>query len=607
MKLYLKNFKCFEEAEFIFEQGITLIEGPSGSGKSTIFDALRFVMWGSRDTDIIKFGSKKCEVILEYKSYKILRTKNPNFLKVSFEGVEIQDPQKFMEIHFSKYVTNFLSLTFQKQIQILENLISSDLDIELLKTNIKNIISEGNKKYSILISAIDTLEQTIKKIPAFEKDLKEPEKMDLGKLSLLKKEESKIILNRNLIEHYKSELTRVEPINEQITEDYSEIINDLIVKMERIKKNKIKISNMKILENDVDLLNTINEEINDTMVISLENKNIRKKINMLLSKCSRKYNIEKIEEIKQEHEAKYKAKYNCPNCHVDLDLIDQQLVLVNKDFGFLNQIKELKEQQREEKDLKFLEKRKEELLKSIQYRKEINVLKNEILDEKETKDQLEIYSKKQENFKKFKELTKKLSEINKPDNLEEIQREISLLENYQKNLEIWKQNEQVRNMFSECQAELFSKKNEAKNVSHLLKQLEEVKNNVEISQQKSFEGIISELNKHVNFFCEKFFEENIFVKFSGKKHLDIFYKGHEYKLSQFSTGELARLNLAVDLSLYKICGTTTPLMLDEVSSNLDSETSTKIFKIIQQNFNETVLVIAHQVIEGMFDNILIIE
>ena len=40
-KLKIKNFKCFDEVEIIFDPNFNLIIGENNSGKSTIFDGLR--------------------------------------------------------------------------------------------------------------------------------------------------------------------------------------------------------------------------------------------------------------------------------------------------------------------------------------------------------------------------------------------------------------------------------------------------------------------------------------------------------------------------------------------------------------------------------------
>ncbi len=52
----------------------------------------------------------------------------------------------------------------------------------------------------------------------------------------------------------------------------------------------------------------------------------------------------------------------------------------------------------------------------------------------------------------------------------------------------------------------------------------------------------------------------------------------------------------------------TPLMLDERTANLDQDLSTLIYSVIKENFpNQLLLVVAHQVITGPFDNIITLQ
>ena len=49
------------------------------------------------------------------------------------------------------------------------------------------------------------------------------------------------------------------------------------------------------------------------------------------------------------------------------------------------------------------------------------------------------------------------------------------------------------------------------------------------------------------------------------------------------------------------------LMLDECTSNLDQELTNSVFEAIKENFRDKfVLIVAHQVVLGLFDNIILI-
>ncbi|MDY6779309.1 MAG: AAA family ATPase, partial [Halobacteria archaeon] len=51
--LYLRNFRCYDEAELEFDEGVTVIQGRNGSGKTSLLEACFVALYGSDalDTD----------------------------------------------------------------------------------------------------------------------------------------------------------------------------------------------------------------------------------------------------------------------------------------------------------------------------------------------------------------------------------------------------------------------------------------------------------------------------------------------------------------------------------------------------------------------------
>jgi DNA repair exonuclease SbcCD ATPase subunit len=128
-------------------------------------------------------------------------------------------------------------------------------------------------------------------------------------------------------------------------------------------------------------------------------------------------------------------------------------------------------------------------------------------------------------------------------------------------------------------------------------------------------NIINTINVHAQFFLEKFFPENSLivtlttfkeVKKNSKPqiNLDVIYDGEEADIASLSGGELARVILAFTLSLNEIFQTPL-LLLDESTSSLEQETTTIVFDTIKEHFeNKIVLCVAHQVTEGVFDEVV---
>ena len=78
----------------------------------------------------------------------------------------------------------------------------------------------------------------------------------------------------------------------------------------------------------------------------------------------------------------------------------------------------------------------------------------------------------------------------------------------------------------------------------------------------------------------------------------------ECDLNMLSGGELSRVVLAFTLALGEMFNTPM-LLLDESTASLDQEATTVVFDAIKENFKgKMVLIIAHQVIQGVFDKII---
>ena len=126
-------------------------------------------------------------------------------------------------------------------------------------------------------------------------------------------------------------------------------------------------------------------------------------------------------------------------------------------------------------------------------------------------------------------------------------------------------------------------------------------------------NIIDSINTHAQMYLDLFFTEdsinvNLLCFKKTKKHtkpqinLQIDYKGMECDINMLSGGELSRIILAFTLALAEMFNT--PLiMLDECTSSLDADTSEIVFDAIKENFNnKLIIIIAHQVVKGHFDN-----
>ena len=128
-------------------------------------------------------------------------------------------------------------------------------------------------------------------------------------------------------------------------------------------------------------------------------------------------------------------------------------------------------------------------------------------------------------------------------------------------------------------------------------------------------NIIESINSHAQIYLEYFFPEDpIIIKLLSFKetkdnnkpqiNVEIDYKGMEFLFDDLSGGEQARVNLAFTLALNEIFNSKI-LLLDECTANINEDLTTMIFDTLKEHFKDKyVIVIAHQVIEGIFDDIL---
>ena len=196
MKLTLKNFKCYHYQSFEFDDDtLTLISGPSGQGKTTILQAIQFALYGSTSQKyLISHNKTTCEVVLEYKDFKIKRTKRPNILYVNWNNCVYED--KEAQVLLNKYfgVINscvfFLDLSHFEKMDFLEKIVNADCNVKDLKLKIKNKVAELNKQLAVIdgqLSTVTSMAGLIEKPEHMEEPVWMGKSHEVGKDELLRK------------------------------------------------------------------------------------------------------------------------------------------------------------------------------------------------------------------------------------------------------------------------------------------------------------------------------------------------------------------------------------------------------------------------------------
>ena len=168
IKLTLKNFKCYENKTFVFDNGFVLIEGQSGTGKTSILQAIIFVLFG-KGKNLKMNGKTTCSVSLEFEDINIFRSKNPNKLLVN-DVLENEEAQNIINKKFGEtfdvisYISqtslnSFILMNPVEKLEFLEKFAFKDVDLMNIKARNK---AEINKRKEELTKTVHNLELSLK-------------------------------------------------------------------------------------------------------------------------------------------------------------------------------------------------------------------------------------------------------------------------------------------------------------------------------------------------------------------------------------------------------------------------------------------------------------
>jgi len=130
----------------------------------------------------------------------------------------------------------------------------------------------------------------------------------------------------------------------------------------------------------------------------------------------------------------------------------------------------------------------------------------------------------------------------------------------------------------------------------------------------SMQNVVDTINVYSADYLQRFFDETIEVQLTLLKktqkgvrlslEIDIQFNGQKYEVSEFSQGELIKVNLAFILAMNRLQGSKY-LFLDEVLQNLDRNVLLDIYACLKSVTDEvSVFVIDHNSVEGFFDDVV---
>lgn len=553
----------------------------------------------------------------------------------NYEGDEnLKNYKERLNILLSKKELIILQNKLYEDTQEMEEL--KDKEINKYKDRLQQICKNLWNEYTkddceTNIEYYEDIINDIKKISFYENQLNEC--ISIEELENIK---NKLEISRNELDKLKQQL---ENIKKQKTiykcpschNKLNFKDNILCISHENIDNDNIKITEDEIKKEIIYLQNTIKKlenTISDEDNKIKQNTKLKKQISEIKSNYDEdtEFDIKSYQEDLQNIKNYYKSQIKLENEKDEVNTI-----LLNEDFSY-----------------KVLEKNINTLKVKIQNVENKCGENNEELSEEE----LRIIIKDQENYKETKiRINKDLKNIN--SEIDEYKIKLDDIKNkhiekYEKIMDIEEIKEIIKKEESnideynikkeKCnknieQIELYKKYIEDNDryqklktkVIDLEKKEKEDKNkytaavsfskNILEAESIAMTNIIESINNYAQIYLEQFFNDNpIIVKLLSFKetkknnkpqiNLEIDYKGMECDLTSLSGGEVSRVVLAFTLALSEMFNS--PLiLLDECTASLDQDLTTTVFDAIKENFKtKTVIVVAHQVIEGVFDKII---
>lgn len=211
------------------------------------------------------------------------------------------------------------------------------------------------------------------------------------------------------------------------------------------------------------------------------------------------------------------------------------------------------------------------------------------------------------------------------DKLTVLEQELSELEDkrdtHTKNLkaiEKYTENQKEILKYREWQEKLKTVTNDEKKAQEKYAAAISLKEKILEAESIAMLNVIMSINTHAQVYLDEFFPINpISVRLASFKetkkttkpqiNIEIEYKGREAGISRLSGGEKSRVVLAFTLALADMFNIPM-IMLDECTSSLDQELNGVVIDSLHEHFsNKLVLIIAHQVITGVFDKIITLK
>ena len=565
MKIIAKNFLSWEYLEFDITDSVTLVDGwnnddgtSEGSGKSAIVNALCYGLFGKlpkdvRVDEVIRQGEKSCEIIIEFKDYKIVRRRGPNEIFLEYKdskrvkGKDAKETQGIIE-----EIVGFSFETFLQTIYFAQNYG-------------KKFITSSQEDKGRILSEIQDL-------GIFDRARDEARQLEKKEKELLTDLRYKVELHKQKVNHVRDKRDQLKAFAER--------------EAGRINSLKIKLSG-----NLAELFKKINSiEPVDTDILERDKKKLMDEYDSLMD-ARREYDEAKYAKDRvaldittarrEQNDILRNNPDTCDKCGSKIESLN-----VDKIIGELgNKIEAL---QMKIANFPLPESPKS----SADIRKAITIVDNKISEAGRTKNRLAKFDQER-TF-----IEDRIKEVNN-EKVEDVSSDIEALE------------EHIFNLTCELEA-LNHLTNDA---NDCVKRLGTLKTGYKEIKSFVFNTVLNELSHKTNNYLIQLFEVPISIKFINenmKIQTKITIDGSERSLGLLSGGQFRRVSLAVDLSLSDIISNRKGsrinlLIMDEYFKDLSEQSMEKCLKLLESLKKPTILIEHNSIFKSIVDNVFEVE
>lgn len=620
MNLRVINFKCLKDATFDISTDYCLISGQSGSGKTSIFMAIQFAITGE-GKKIVTYGAKLCKVILTINDIIITRTKGPCRLLVKCQDITYEDKeaQAVIDVNFKYFMMGYVSQRVYKsflatspaeKLSILENIAFDNINVQNIQYKCKELISNRKGlalKYTTEINTISSLLQDL----GFDQDTSIDTIVDIDaeieETATQTNNYNKLVELRKECKYLDDEMDKL-GIVKVVDRSYVDALLCRKSKYDRYISTKVELEKMSLKE-DVDdiVIEEFQEIIQLQDQIAIKNRLQKeydklvefRKTHGVLSKCPACSTTICIRgnTVSLDDHVKEISHQKIQECNDKISVVEMQLESCKVKVQRLESLRNNYDEVDYGKELKLL---MENRLYNQKYNLKLDKVRNmECLPPDENVDVLLQNIELNAKLNQCRERRKTVNE--KIVNLSVLCDETVNYKEKLEHLRLMKNKHQYQLQYNKIQA----LKEKEKQLDIQLPSSVKLLSLIKTAERMALESVISLINERTNLYLGLFCETitaNISLE-TDKVNIVINIDDNETDVSSVSGGEYARIVLAFAVAMAEI--TNAPmLMLDEILSSLDSDTSNLVLDALKSNYDGCILIIAHQITIGGFSQVI---